>query len=54
MAENKIHMPGSFGGLTRYDDEYKSKLMISPTQVIGFLIAVLAFVIALKLFFPAY
>jgi len=53
MAENKISMPGAFGGLMRYDEEYTSKFMISPGQVIGFIIFVILVVIGLKLFWPA-
>jgi len=54
MAEqNKISMPGSFGGLMRYDEEYKSKIMLSPAHVIGFIIAVLVFVLSLKVFWPS-
>ena len=52
MADNKIHMPGSFGGLMRYDEEYTSKFMLTPTQVIGFIVAIMVFVVALKMFFP--
>jgi len=48
----KINMPGAFGGLMRYDEEYASKFMLSPTQVIGFVVLILVFVLALKLFFP--
>ena len=51
-ADNRIHMPGVFGGLMRYDDEYSSRFMISPAAVIGFVIAVVAFVLVLKIFFP--
>ncbi len=51
MADNKIHMPGAFGGLMRYDSEYKSKFLITPTQVIGFVIAIILFVFILKIFF---
>lgn len=50
--DNKISMPGSFGGLMRYDEEYKSKFMLTPAQVIGFIIVVVLFVIALKAFWP--
>ncbi|MFH1290746.1 MAG: preprotein translocase subunit Sec61beta [Nanoarchaeota archaeon] len=50
--QNKIHMPGVFGGLMRYDDEYKSRFMVSPAQVIGFVVAIVVFVLALKLLFP--
>lgn len=52
MADNKISMPGAFGGLMRYDSEYKSKFIITPTQVVGFIIITIIFVLALKLFFP--
>ena len=52
MADNKISMPGSFGGLLRYDEEYKSKFMIKPAHVIGLIIGVILFVIILKAFFP--
>jgi len=51
-SENKISMPGSFGGLMRYDEEYKSKFQLSPYHIIGFLILVMVFVIGLKLFLP--
>ena len=50
MADNKINMPGAFGGLMRYDEEYSSKFMLSPSQVIGFVVLVVLFVIALKVF----
>ncbi|RMG76096.1 MAG: preprotein translocase subunit Sec61beta, partial [Bacteroidetes bacterium] len=50
--ENKIHMPGVFGGLMRYDEEFKSRFMITPAQVIGFIIAIIVFVLILKLIFP--
>jgi preprotein translocase subunit Sec61beta len=52
MADNKLHMPGSFGGLTRYDEEFASRFMISPVAVIGLLIFVICFVLALKIFYP--
>lgn len=51
-GDGKIHMPGSFGGLMRYDEEYQSRFMITPIQVIIFLVAILVFVLALKIFFP--
>ena len=52
MAENKIQMPGAFGGLMRYDEEYNSKFMISPKSVIAFLVLIIAFVVVLKVFWP--
>ncbi len=45
-------MPGVFGGLMRYDEEYKSRFILSPTAVVGFIIAIIVFVVVLKLFFP--
>lgn len=45
-------MPSGMGGLMRYDAEYASRFMISPVAVIGFIVAVLVFVIALKVLFP--
>ncbi|MDP3881708.1 MAG: preprotein translocase subunit Sec61beta [Nanoarchaeota archaeon] len=52
MADSNISMPGAFGGLIRYDEEYQSKFMISPTQVIIFVVLVMLFVIFMKMFFP--
>ena len=34
MANDKINLPGSGGGLVRYFDDYKSKLEIKPIMVI--------------------
>ena len=51
-SDNKISMPGSFGGLMRYDEEYESKLKISPGQVMGFIIVVIVIVLSLKIFWP--
>lgn len=43
MAENKINMPGGFGGLMRFDEEYDSIFNLKPTHVIGFVICIVAF-----------
>ena len=51
MAD-KINMPGAFGGLMKYDNEYTSKFMLSPGHVIGFIVLILGVVLALKIFFP--
>lgn len=51
-GDNKIHMPGSFGGLMRYDDDYQSKFMLNPSAVIGFIIAIIIIAVALKIFWP--
>ena len=50
--EQKMQMPGVFGGLMRYDSEYKSKFMFSPYAIIAFLASMIAFVLVLKIFFP--
>jgi preprotein translocase subunit Sec61beta len=50
--DNKISMPGAFGGLVRYDEEFKSRFMIHPGHVIVFVVLVALFVIGLKIFFP--
>lgn len=42
MAE-QMRMPASFGGLTRYFEEYKSKLEIKPSHVIFLIIIVILF-----------
>lgn len=34
MADTRIRMPSSGGGLIRYFDEYKSKIQISPILVV--------------------
>ena len=51
MAEDKIRMPASFGGLTRYFEDYKSKLEIKPEYVILIIAIVIILEFALWLFF---
>ena len=51
-SDNKISMPGAFGGLMRYDEEYENKFIFTPMQIMGFLIGIVLFVILLKLFWP--
>jgi len=50
--QQKMQMPGVFGGLMRYDDEFKSRFMVSPAAIVGFIIAIIVFVLILKIFFP--
>ena len=52
MAQEGIQMPSSFGGLMRYSEEYESKFKLSPVQVISFIILIVGFVVAMKIFFP--
>jgi preprotein translocase subunit Sec61beta len=51
-GDGKISMPGSFGGLMRYDEEFKSRFMMSPAQVIGLIVLIIIFVLALKVIWP--
>jgi preprotein translocase subunit Sec61beta len=52
MTNDRISMPGGFGGLMRYDEEYSSKFMITPAHVMVFLATIVTFVVCLKLFWP--
>lgn len=48
MAQEKIQMPASGGGLVRYFDDYKSKLEIKPIYIIA--IIVLLIIVELYLY----
>jgi preprotein translocase subunit Sec61beta len=51
MAENSsINLPGGFGGLMRYNEEYKSMFNLKPTHVILFVILIVALRVALPIF----
>ena len=49
---NPISMPSGSGGLMRYNQEYNSKLKLKPSYVVLLIIAIIAFVAVLKIFFP--
>ncbi len=51
MAEQGIQMPAGFGGLMRFSEEYKSKIMLKPVHIIAFIIAVIAFRILLEIIY---
>jgi len=51
-TQQKIHMPGAFGGLMRYDDEIQSRFIISPAVVVGFVIALVGLILVLKIVKP--
>lgn len=51
MAD-KINVPSGYGGLMRYGEEYKSKIVLKPEYIVVFIIAVILFVAILKIFFP--
>jgi preprotein translocase subunit Sec61beta len=53
MAKDGINLPGGYGGLIRYSEEYPSKFIVKPSYVIGFIVLIILFVTFLKMFFPA-
>jgi len=50
MADNQIQMPGGFGGLMRFSEEYSSKFNLKPTHVIVFIIMIIIFRFSLGIF----
>ncbi|MCB9358513.1 preprotein translocase subunit Sec61beta [Candidatus Woesearchaeota archaeon] len=48
--DNRINMPMSGAGITRYFDESKSKFHIKPASVIIIIILVILIIIALHMF----
>jgi len=51
MAEQQMSMPGVFGGLMRYNEEYKSKLMLKPGTAIAGIIAFGILILILNMVF---
>ncbi|MEX0920404.1 MAG: hypothetical protein WDZ69_02365 [Candidatus Pacearchaeota archaeon] len=49
--DNRIQMPGGFGGLMRFDEEFKSKFMLKPTHIVVFVILVVVFRVLLEFIF---
>ena len=49
MAQNKLNIPSSFGGIVRYSEEYESRLKLKPEQVVLLIILVVIFVLGLKI-----
>ena len=50
MADNKIQMPLTGAGLTRYFEDYKSKISIQPEHVIVLGVVIMVLVILLHVF----
>ena len=44
---NQVNMPGGFGGLVRYSEEYESKFNLKPMHVVAFVVLIIAFRILL-------
>ena len=51
MAENKVNLPGGFGGLTRFSEEYESYFNLKPIHVIIFVIGIVAFRVLLGIIY---
>jgi len=49
MAEERVRMPTSFGGLVRYFDEYKSRLQLKPAHVVLIIILFIIFEVIVRL-----
>ena len=41
MAQDKVNMPSSGGGILRYYEGYKSKVEIKPIYVLAFIVVVI-------------
>ena len=50
MADKRVQMPTSTAGLTRYFDDYKSKIEFKPGLIIILAIVVMVIVIFLHLY----
>lgn len=50
MAQDRVSMPSSMGGLVRYFDEYNSKIEFKPGVVIVLCILVMVIVILLHMY----
>lgn len=51
MAQQSgMSLPGPFGGLVRYDSEYKSKFNLTPMQVMIFIVLIVLAVVFLNVF----
>jgi len=50
MADEKVMLPPSFGGLTRYYEEYKSKVEINPNRIVLIIIVFIILELVLNLF----
>ena len=49
MVDTKVSLPGAFGGLTRFSEEYESKFGLKPTHIILFIILIIGFRIVLSM-----
>lgn len=50
MAKDKISMPSSTAGITRYFDDYKSKIEFKPGHIIILTILVIVIILVLHMY----
>ncbi|VVB79888.1 Uncharacterised protein [uncultured archaeon] len=50
MADNMVNLPSGYGGLTRFSQEYETRFKLKPAHIIGFVVLIVAFRIALGIF----
>jgi len=50
MAKDKIQMPSSIAGITRYFDDVKSKIEFSPGSVIVMAVSIMIVVILMHIY----
>ena len=43
MADQNINLPGGFGGLMRFNEEYSSYFNLKPVHVITFVVGIIVF-----------
>ncbi|MBT3405409.1 hypothetical protein HN832_00015 [archaeon] len=51
MADTGLNLPGGFGGLVRYNEEYSSMFNLKPAHVVLFIIFIVGIRIALPIIF---
>ena len=47
-SDNKINLPGGFGGLMRFSEEYPSRFNLKPIHIISLVVLIIGFRIALE------
>ncbi len=50
MADNRVQMPVTGAGITRFSDEFKSRIAFQPEHVIIFGVIIMVLVIFMHLF----
>ncbi len=50
MADDRIQMPSSGGGIVRYFEDYRSKIEFGPKVVIGMIVVVIVVEVLMHVF----